>query len=90
LTPIYSILESPYRWNILASASFVTGVVGAVVIITYNWSHWFGRVWFLFWLAASLLCVARLVIEWKRRVDADLLEAARRQTSTTGTNSQIT
>jgi hypothetical protein len=85
VNPVYAILESPHRWSILASAAFVTGIAGAIVIITYNWSHWFGRVWFIVWFVASLFFVARLVLDWKNRVAEELSREVDRQAPGTGT-----
>jgi len=76
VNPIYSILESPHRWLILASLAFGAGVVGAIVMIVYDWPHDLARVWFYASLVVTLYCVGRGLISWKQAVEPALIETA--------------
>jgi hypothetical protein len=72
---VYTVLESPNRWSILAALSSIAGLVGAIVIITYAWSVWLARIWLLAGLAIAAYCLVRLLLQFKAQVD----EAVREQ-----------
>ena len=67
---VYAILESPHRWSILAGISLGAGILGAVIIIAYGWSHWLARIWFLAGLAIALYCAVSLLLQLKAEIDA--------------------
>jgi hypothetical protein len=64
VNPIYAIMESPYRWLILAGLSFLAALLGTMVMLSQGWSHWLERVWFLAALALALYFLVQALLEW--------------------------
>jgi hypothetical protein len=71
MNPIYTIMESPYRWRLLAGISFCLGLLGALMMIAYGWSHTLIQIWFWAGTVVALGCLGRGFYEWKQVVDAD-------------------
>lgn len=46
MNPLYSIMESRYRWVILAGISLTAATVGAIMMLAWGWSHGLARLWF--------------------------------------------
>lgn len=72
MNPIYSLLEAPHRWLILASLAFGSAFVGAIFMLAYTWPHWLARVWFYLMLALTIIFLIQAFLEWRARVAADL------------------
>ena len=70
MNPVYSILESKYRWLILAGLSFTAGCVGAMMVLAFQWAHPVALVWLYAGLLASVYFGARAFLEWKSQVEA--------------------
>ena len=64
MNPIYTIMESRQRWLILAGIALTIGSVGAIAIITYNWSHWLARAWFYAGALATLIFLGLAIHQW--------------------------
>lgn len=77
MNPVYSILESPHRWTILAGLSILAAVIGAIAMMAYGWPHTVELIWFYAGLAATLFFLARALIGWKTSVEAALNAAER-------------
>ena len=45
MNPIYAVIESPYRWLILAGIAFLVGTFGAMAMLAYAWPHTIDRIW---------------------------------------------
>ncbi len=73
--PVYSLIESPHRWVILAAFSFGAGVVGAMASLAYVWPHWLGRTWFYLFAAIAVLFLVLAFIDWRARAEEALKEA---------------
>jgi hypothetical protein len=71
LNPVYSILESPYSWLILAGISLGTAILGALMMIAYVWPHWLEMAWFYLGFALTLYCLGRWGLEWWRSLDGE-------------------
>lgn len=69
---MYSVLESPYRWPILAGLAFLTGVVGCMVMFAYDWPHPIEVVWLLAGVVLSAIFLLQLLLEWKGAAAAQL------------------
>jgi putative Ca2+/H+ antiporter (TMEM165/GDT1 family) len=69
---MYAIMESRYRWTILAGIAFGLAVVGAMAMLMHQWSHIFVKVWFYVGLAATVYFMVRAFVDWKTEVEANL------------------
>jgi 4-hydroxybenzoate polyprenyltransferase len=70
MNPLYTILESPHRWLILAGISFTAGFFGAIMMIAYTWPHAASRIWFYAGMIVALYFLARAFWDWKQRTEA--------------------
>lgn len=70
MNPVYSILESPHRWFILAAIALGAAFVGTIFMLAYTWPHWLARVWFYLCLAAAIILLARGLYEQRNRTDS--------------------
>ena len=75
MNPVYSILESKYRWLILAGLSFTAGCVGAMMILAFEWAHPVALVWLYAGLIATVVFCAQAFLDWKRQAEALLNES---------------
>jgi fatty acid desaturase len=69
MNPIYSIMESRHRWQILAGLSFLAGCVGGMAMLVYAWPYTLARIWVFAGLALTLFFLAEAFLQWKREVD---------------------
>lgn len=69
MNPVYSVLESEYRWLILAGLSFGAGFVGAIAMLAFIWPHTLARIWFYAGFVLGLYFLIRAFLEWKASVD---------------------
>jgi hypothetical protein len=64
-------MESPYRWRLLAGISFTAGLLGALMMIAYGWSHTLIQVWFWLGFVVALGCLGRGFYESIKAIDMD-------------------
>jgi hypothetical protein len=76
MNPVYSILESKYRWLILAGISFTAGCVGAMMMLALAWSHGVARVWLYLGLVLTVFFCVRAFLDWKSAAEASLDSAS--------------
>ena len=65
MNPVYLVLESRHRWLIIVAIASGAAVVGAILMIVYNWPHLLARIWFYVGLAVSLYAVWRAFSDWR-------------------------
>lgn len=70
MNPVYSILESKYRWLILAGLSFTSGCVGAMMMLAFTWQHPVALVWLYLGLLLTVGFLVRAFQEWKSEIDS--------------------
>ncbi|GAC1639824.1 MAG: hypothetical protein NVS4B2_29290 [Chloroflexota bacterium] len=91
MNPWYSLMESPYRWQYLAAATFTVGCVGAMMMIAYVWPANLARVWFYGWTLGSIYSIVRAVLEWRTPPNRDPIQRQEHRptsASRTGNSSQ--
>lgn len=66
MNPVYTIMESPHRWLILAALSLAIGAIGAMAMIAYTWPHWLARAWLYLGILATLSFLVSAFVEWQR------------------------
>lgn len=71
MNPIYSIMESPYRWLILAGITSLAALVGTMAILAYGWSHTFARGWLYTTLVVTVYFLVRAFIFWTSGLESD-------------------
>jgi hypothetical protein len=76
VNPLYSILESRYRWLILAGLSFTAGCVGAMWMLALDWSHEIILVWLYLGLVLAIGFCVRAFIDWKSAAERALAAKA--------------
>jgi hypothetical protein len=64
VNPIYAVMESPYRWLILAGIAFLVGTFGAMAMLAYAWPHTIDRIWLLAGLLATIVFLVLAAREW--------------------------
>jgi fatty acid desaturase len=74
VNPIYSIMESPHRWLILAGLSILVACVGGMAMIAYGWPHTLVRVWLYAGLALTLFFLVEAFVQWKRAAEGAVPE----------------
>ena len=79
MNPIYSIMESPHRWLILAGLVFLLAMLGAIAMLAYAWPHAVARVWLWIGIVVTLGFLIQAVRDWKRRVEEQIKLQERRQ-----------
>lgn len=72
MNPVYSILESRYRWLILAGLSFTAGCVGAMMMLAFTWKHEIALVWLYLGLLLTIFFCGRAFLDWKSDAEATL------------------
>lgn len=70
MNPIYSLLESPHKWLILAGLAFGVALVGAMAMLAFVWPHWLAKAWFYVGLVATLYFLARAFLKWHGETEA--------------------
>ena len=78
MNPIYAVMESAHRWLILSGIAFLAGTFGAMMMLAYVWPQWLIRVWLVAWLLAAAALLVRALVDWKARMEADLLVEEKR------------
>lgn len=71
MNPVYSIMESPHRWLILAGISFLAGCLGAIEMLALVWPHVIARIWLLAFLALTVYFLVRAFLDWKNQLLAE-------------------
>lgn len=79
MNPLYTILESKYRWLSLAGICFTAGCVGAMMMLALTWKHGVALAWLYLGLLATLFFGIRAFLEWKSAAEQSL--AAQEQRS---------
>jgi hypothetical protein len=64
MNPVYTIMESRYRWAILAGLSFLVTICGGIMMLAYGWSHVVVRVWLWLGIALTLGLLAFAGRDW--------------------------
>lgn len=77
MNPVYSLLESPHRWSILAGLAFLTGCVGAIAMIAYGWSHTLAQLWFYLGAIATAVFLLMAFIQWRSEIEVLLQQSSR-------------
>jgi NADH:ubiquinone oxidoreductase subunit 6 (subunit J) len=72
LNPMYSIMESPHRWLILAGITFGADVLTSMVMLIHDFSHGFIQIWVYAGLIMTIYFLARAFLEWKQDVEEEL------------------
>lgn len=72
MNPIYSIIEAPHRWLILAGLSLLVAIVGGIAMITLVWPHIIVRIWLILGLVCMAYFLIRELLQWKERVEVEL------------------
>jgi hypothetical protein len=72
MNPMYSILESPYRWSICAGLAFLCACFGAMFMLAFRWPHILAQVWLALWFVATVVFLVLAVIHWKQELDTAL------------------
>ncbi|MGH2447780.1 MAG: hypothetical protein ACRDFS_04155 [Chloroflexota bacterium] len=72
MTPMYTIMESPHRWLILAGLSLGTAILFGMAFIAWLVPIILVRVWLLAGIAATLYFLVRALLEWKLNVEDEL------------------
>jgi hypothetical protein len=72
VNPVYSILESRYRWLILSGLSFTAGCVGAMMMLAFTWKHGVALVWLYLGLLLTIFFCVRAFLQWKSEAEAAL------------------
>lgn len=83
MNPVYSIMESPHRWLILAGIAFLAGCLGAIEMLALVWPHVIARIWLLAFLVLTLYFLIRAFLDWKDRLLAQTEPAEERSVRTT-------
>jgi hypothetical protein len=79
VTPIYSILESPHRWWILAGIGLTAAFIGTIFMLAFRWPHSLAIIWFYLCLIAAIYCAICGILDWKARTEEALARARPRQ-----------
>jgi hypothetical protein len=64
MNPIYAVMESQYRWLILAGIAFIIGTFGAMAMLAYAWPHALDRIWLLAGLLVSVMFLCLAARDW--------------------------
>jgi hypothetical protein len=64
VTPYYAIMESRHRWLILAGLSFGSALVGAIMMLAWNWPHPFIQAWFYLGAALTVTFLIQAARTW--------------------------
>jgi hypothetical protein len=78
VNPIYSIMESPNRWLVLAGIAFVAGTIGAMMMLAYAWPHWLDRLWLIAGLVATVVFLILALRDWLTDVRGEATPEQRR------------
>ena len=70
MNPLYSLMESPHRWWLLAGISFVAGCFGGIILLAYRLPHLLGQIWLYACLFAAIAFLVAGIQEWKSTMDS--------------------
>ena len=80
MSPYYAIIESRYRWLILAGLSFGAAFLGAIMMLAWNWPHAFIQVWFYVGAGLTAVFLVQWVRAWWSTTEGYLQTTARQRT----------
>ena len=66
MNPVYTVLESPHRWLILAGSTFVAALAGGMAMIAWNLPHWVPRFWFYAGFFVTVYCLVEAYLDWRQ------------------------
>lgn len=69
MNPVYALMESRYRWLILAAFAFGAGVIGAIAMLVYAWPYWLARAWFYLGFIITIGCLIQAFRTWRAGLD---------------------
>jgi len=66
--PVYALMESPYRWLILAGISFVACLLGTMMMLAYTWPHSLARGWLYLTILLTAYFLVQALLDWRAQL----------------------
>jgi uncharacterized membrane protein len=70
VNPLYTIMEMPHRWLVLAGLAFLAACLVPIVMMAYSWPHLVAQLWFYAGAIVTIYFLVRAFLEWKEVLDA--------------------